>query len=199
MNEKTDNERRPSESTIDADSCELKQHEGGHAAWCTVAGSMLVYYSSFGIMNSFGFFQDYYTHDFLKDTPTSTIAFCGTLQMFLMNSLAAVSGALCDHYGVTVFIILSYLFGRWLIYFQVSLYWFGHWYYYRTCFIVFCPAWTILADISYSGLPHGSNHRLRHSTSIDSGWSTLQKTACSYNGFSFHRLRVRRHWISTYV
>lgn len=95
-------ERRHSEITTDIESCELKQREGGRAAWCTVAGSLLVYYSSFGIMNSFGFFQDFYTKKFLKDTPASTIAFCGTLQMFLMNSLAAVSGALCDRYGVTV-------------------------------------------------------------------------------------------------
>ncbi|KAF2034332.1 MFS general substrate transporter [Setomelanomma holmii] len=100
-------ERCPSESTIEA--CELNKdaREGGRAAWCTVAGSILVYYSSFGIMNSFGFFQDFYSQDFLKNTPTSTIAFCGTLQMFLMNSLAAISGALCDRYGVTYLYIGS--------------------------------------------------------------------------------------------
>jgi MCP family monocarboxylic acid transporter-like MFS transporter 10 len=102
MTEKPNNERRPSESTTDTESCTIKQFEGGRAAWCTVAGSALVYYASFGIMNSFGFFQDYYTRDFLKDTPATTIAFCGTLQMFLMNSLAAVSGALCDRYGARV-------------------------------------------------------------------------------------------------
>jgi MFS family permease len=107
MTEKIINERRPSESTTDTEKCEVKQSEGGRAAWCTVAGSALVYYASFGIMNSFGFFQDYYTRDFLKDTPATTIAFCGTLQMFLMNSLAAVSGALCDRYGVKVFTVFG--------------------------------------------------------------------------------------------
>ncbi|CAO2657115.1 Nn.00g032410.m01.CDS01 [Neocucurbitaria sp. VM-36] len=93
-------ERRASESTTDTESCELKGSEGGCAAWLTVAGSVLVYYASFGIMNSFGFFQNYYTSEFLRNTPTSTIAFIGTLQMALMNSLAAISGALCDRYGV---------------------------------------------------------------------------------------------------
>lgn len=102
MTEKSINERRPSESTLDTESGKLKHYEGGRVAWCTVAGSALVYYASFGIMNSFGFFQDYYTQKFLPDTPAMTIAFCGTLQMFLMNSLAAVSGALCDRYGVKV-------------------------------------------------------------------------------------------------
>lgn len=94
--------RRPSGSTTDSESCELKEREGDRAAWLTVLGSVLVYYASFGIMNSFGFFQNYYTNEFLKNTPTSTIAFVGTLQMALMNSLAAISGALCDRYGVKV-------------------------------------------------------------------------------------------------
>jgi MFS family permease len=53
-------------------------------------------------MNSFGFFQNYYSSTFLKQTPTSTIAFIGTVQMALMNLLAALSGALCDRYGVKV-------------------------------------------------------------------------------------------------
>ncbi|KAH4421506.1 hypothetical protein HBH92_001690 [Parastagonospora nodorum] len=100
MSEKSITERRQSDSETDTESCQLKQYEGGREAWLTVAGSALVYYASFGIMNSFGFFQNYYTVVFLKDTPATTIAFCGTLQMFLMNSLAAVSGALCDRYGV---------------------------------------------------------------------------------------------------
>jgi MCP family monocarboxylic acid transporter-like MFS transporter 10 len=109
MSEKSITERRPSDTETDTESCQLKQHEGGRAAWCTVAGSALVYYASFGIMNSFGYFQNYYTVNFLKDTPATTIAFCGTLQMFLMNSLAAVSGALCDRYGVRVCVTSFYI------------------------------------------------------------------------------------------
>ncbi|CAI9632382.1 unnamed protein product [Alternaria burnsii] len=92
--------RSPSQSTENTESKKLQEHDGGHAAWLTVAGSILVYYASFGVMNSFGFFQNYYSSDFLKQTPPSTIAFIGTLQMALMNLLAALSGALCDRYGV---------------------------------------------------------------------------------------------------
>jgi MCP family monocarboxylic acid transporter-like MFS transporter 10 len=94
--------RSPSQSTEDTESKKLQKHDGGRAAWLTVAGSILVYYASFGVMNSFGFFQNYYSSDFLKRTPPSTIAFIGTLQMALMNLLAALSGALCDRYGVKV-------------------------------------------------------------------------------------------------
>jgi MCP family monocarboxylic acid transporter-like MFS transporter 10 len=104
MTEKTQcsTECGPSGDTVDTESCIIKDQEGGRAAWFTILGSVLVYYASFGILNSFGFFQDFYTNNFLKNSPASTIAFIGTLQMALMNSLAAVSGALCDRYGVTV-------------------------------------------------------------------------------------------------
>ena len=90
------------EETSDIKTCGTGNSEDGIDAWLTVVGSIFVYYASFGIMNSFGFFQSYYTSEFLKDTPASTISFIGTIQMALMNSLAAVSGALCDHYGIKV-------------------------------------------------------------------------------------------------
>ncbi|KAF2877222.1 major facilitator superfamily domain-containing protein [Massariosphaeria phaeospora] len=93
-------DRRVSESTQDTEPQCSQEREGGKSAWLTVLGSFLVYYSSYGVLNSFGFFNDFYQVDFLKSTSPSTIAIIGTLQIALMNSLAAVSGALCDHYGV---------------------------------------------------------------------------------------------------
>ena len=95
-------DRLPSESTNDSESCKEKESEGGRAAWLTVAGSILIYYASSGLMNSFGFFQDFYSHQFLQNVSVSNIAFIGTLQMALMNLLAAISGSLCDRYGVQV-------------------------------------------------------------------------------------------------
>ncbi|KAF2632805.1 MFS general substrate transporter [Macroventuria anomochaeta] len=103
MSEKFHNsvEHRASDSTTDSETCIIKEErEGGVATWMTVVGSILVYYCSMGVLNSFGFFHNYYSHDFLKNTPTSVIAFIRTLQIALTNSLAAVSGALCDYYGI---------------------------------------------------------------------------------------------------
>lgn len=76
--------------------------EGGLRAWLTVAGSALVYFATFGIINSFGFFQEYYERTLLRGTPASTISFVGTLQITLMNVLAAPVGALFDCYGLRV-------------------------------------------------------------------------------------------------
>ncbi|KAF2751875.1 MFS general substrate transporter [Sporormia fimetaria CBS 119925] len=95
--------RRGSESTSESQLSDPKKEvEGGTEAWLTVAGSFLVYYASFGLINSFGYFQDYYKRQALQSTSATTIAFIGTLQMTLMNIIGPVSGALCDSYGVKV-------------------------------------------------------------------------------------------------
>jgi MCP family monocarboxylic acid transporter-like MFS transporter 10 len=90
------------ESTTDASTSGSKESETTRAACLTMTGSVLVFYASFGLMSSFGFFQDFYAHEFLRQTPNSSIAFIGTLQMALTNLMAAVSGALCDRYGIKV-------------------------------------------------------------------------------------------------
>lgn len=81
---------------------EKSHQDGGKQAWMTVVGSFLVYYSSFGILNSFGFFQDYYQDDYLHTISPSTIAFIGTLQLALMNFLSTVAGGICDAHGIKV-------------------------------------------------------------------------------------------------
>ena len=96
-------ERRATDSTTNTEFCDQeKPREGGAEAWLTVAGSFLVYYATFGLVNSFGFFLTYYKLHLLSSMSPSTIAFIGTLQVVLMNSLATISGALCDSYGVKV-------------------------------------------------------------------------------------------------
>jgi hypothetical protein len=80
----------------------ISEREGSLAGWLTVVGSSLVYFSAFGIINSFGFFQDIYQNRYLSSTPSSTIAFIGTIQITLMNVLAAPAGSLFDCYGLKV-------------------------------------------------------------------------------------------------
>ncbi|KAB2571922.1 Aspyridones efflux protein apdF [Lasiodiplodia theobromae] len=79
---------------------EKEPEEGGLRAWLTVVGSALVYFASFGFMNSFGYFQDFYQDDYLANYSSSTIAFIGTLQISLMYVVGPVAGALFDAYGL---------------------------------------------------------------------------------------------------
>ncbi|KAL1639397.1 hypothetical protein SLS58_007978 [Diplodia intermedia] len=79
---------------------EKEPQEGGLHAWLTVVGSALVYFASFGFMNSFGYFQDFYQANYLANYSSSTIAFIGTLQISLMYVVGPVAGALFDSYGL---------------------------------------------------------------------------------------------------
>lgn len=94
------------ELTSDVDESSLgisiKEKEGGVKGWLTVLGSSLVYFSTFGIINSFGFFQDLYKEKYLPNEPASTISFIGTIQILLMNLMAAPAGSLFDYYGLKV-------------------------------------------------------------------------------------------------
>jgi MFS transporter, MCT family, solute carrier family 16 (monocarboxylic acid transporters), member 10 len=85
----------------DSNSAE-KDAEGNLSSWLTVVGSSLVYFATFGIINSFGFFQNYYQTKFLVGTAPSTISFVGSIQITLMNLLAAPAGSLFDCYGLRV-------------------------------------------------------------------------------------------------
>lgn len=76
--------------------------EGGLRAWLCVAGSFLVYFASFSIMNSFGFSQSFYQLDYLSDYLPSEIAFIGTLQTALIYLTGSFAGALFDVYGLKV-------------------------------------------------------------------------------------------------
>lgn len=76
--------------------------EGGAQAWLAIAGSFLVYFASFGVVNSFGFFQTFYQQDYLKNYSPSVISFIGTLQITLMYLSGSVAGALFDVYGSKV-------------------------------------------------------------------------------------------------
>ncbi|KAK7736072.1 hypothetical protein SLS63_003593 [Diaporthe eres] len=73
--------------------------EGGAQAWLAITGSFLVYFASFGVINSFGFFQTFYQQDYLKNYSPSAISFIGTLQITLMYLSGSVAGALFDVYG----------------------------------------------------------------------------------------------------
>lgn len=83
-------------------STDTEPKEGGLRAWLTVLGSALVYFASFGFMNSFGYFQGFYETEYLRTYSSSTIAFIGTLQISLMYFVGPIVGALFDSHGLKV-------------------------------------------------------------------------------------------------
>lgn len=84
------------------DEDEYEYPEGGLRAWLVVAGSFLVYFASFGVVNSFGFFQTFYQTSYLQGYSATAISFIGTLQITIMYLSGSIAGALFDAYGLKV-------------------------------------------------------------------------------------------------
>ncbi|KAF7561630.1 hypothetical protein G7046_g2527 [Stylonectria norvegica] len=75
---------------------EPKVPDGGVVAWLQVAGSFLLFFNSWGIINAYGVFQ---THDdtvtLVHNTPDE-IAWIGSVQSFLLLIVGVVAGPLYD-------------------------------------------------------------------------------------------------------
>ncbi|RPD71696.1 MFS general substrate transporter [Lentinus tigrinus ALCF2SS1-7] len=71
--------------------------EGGLAGWLTVIGGSLVLFCTFGAVQSFGVYQDYYTRIYLAGTSTpSQVSWIGSVQVFLLFALSLPAGKLFD-------------------------------------------------------------------------------------------------------
>ena len=57
--------------------------EGDFRGWLTVFGASLALFCSFGQLNAFGTFQTWYADHQLQHLPPSTIAWIGSLQLFV--------------------------------------------------------------------------------------------------------------------
>jgi hypothetical protein len=76
---------------------------GGQKAWIQVLVSHLCVFNSFGYINSFGIFQQYYASTL--SLPPSTISWVGSIQILLVYFVGAFSGRALDagHYRLVLF------------------------------------------------------------------------------------------------
>ncbi|KAJ6592148.1 MFS general substrate transporter [Mycena vulgaris] len=70
--------------------------EGSIRGWLAVFGGSLVLISTFGNMQSFGVFQDFYTRIYFPEESPSTISWIGSVQLALQFIVGVVSGKLFD-------------------------------------------------------------------------------------------------------
>ncbi|KAJ8514291.1 hypothetical protein ONZ45_g8154 [Pleurotus djamor] len=81
--------------------------EGGVQAWSVAFGSFVALFSTFGIINSFGVFQEYYQKTQLPNSSSSTISLIGSIQLLLLYGLGPFVGRVFDAYGVKRIILLG--------------------------------------------------------------------------------------------
>ncbi|KAF9484046.1 MFS general substrate transporter [Pholiota conissans] len=70
--------------------------EGGMQAWLTVFGAFLFQFATFGYINAFGVYQDFYIREYLTAYSPSSIGWIGGMQLFLNFSSGTLAGPLSD-------------------------------------------------------------------------------------------------------
>ncbi|PYH82956.1 MFS monocarboxylate transporter [Aspergillus uvarum CBS 121591] len=68
----------------------------GLISWIQVIGSWFLFFNSWGVINTWGAFQTYYEENTLKHMSSSSIAWIGSLQAFLLMLFGVVTGPLFD-------------------------------------------------------------------------------------------------------
>ncbi|KAI1860339.1 uncharacterized protein JN550_011605 [Neoarthrinium moseri] len=81
------------------------QMDHGLRAWLQVLGCWILFANTWGLSNSFGVFQAYYTTTLLPDTSPSAVAWIGSIQIFLMMLIGVCAGWLLDA-GYLQFILI---------------------------------------------------------------------------------------------
>lgn len=105
--------------------------EGGRQAWLTVLGGFLILFCTFGTVQSFGVYQDYYSRVLLSERTASDISWIGSMQTFLLFAGGLPTGKLFDDgyfHHCLAFGSLIYLFSIFMLslvqpgqYYQVFL------------------------------------------------------------------------------
>ncbi|KAF2790647.1 MFS general substrate transporter [Melanomma pulvis-pyrius CBS 109.77] len=69
---------------------------GGLVAWLQVLGAFVLFFNSWGIINTFGSYQAYYETNLLPSSTPSAISWIGSIQAFLLLIVGAISGPIYD-------------------------------------------------------------------------------------------------------
>ncbi|KAK9477060.1 major facilitator superfamily domain-containing protein [Lipomyces japonicus] len=103
--------------------------DGGLVAWLQVSGSFILFMNSWGIVNTFGVFEAYYSSIHLSNKTPSDIAWIGSIQSFLLLLCSSASGPIFDRgyfFALTIFGSFFTVFGMMMLslsteYWQIML------------------------------------------------------------------------------
>ncbi|KAI3391322.1 hypothetical protein diail_7513, partial [Diaporthe ilicicola] len=86
--------------------------DGGLRAWSVAAGHAGAMFCTFGYINSFGIYEEYYASHQLKDSSSSAISWIGSLNLFFVFVGTLFGGPMFDRYGGKVILpaALVYVF-----------------------------------------------------------------------------------------
>ena len=70
--------------------------DGGIVAWTQVVGSWVLFFNTFGLINTFGIYQTYYASGDLFNASSSDISWIGSIQGLTILFVGALTGPLYD-------------------------------------------------------------------------------------------------------
>lgn len=82
---------------------------GGLVAWLQVLAGFMCFMNSWGLVNAFGVFQEYYSTTLIPDTSNSDISWIGSIQAFLLCAATVFAGPVFDQGHPRILIIFGSL------------------------------------------------------------------------------------------
>ncbi|KAJ9604896.1 hypothetical protein H2200_010285 [Cladophialophora chaetospira] len=103
--------------------------DGGRTAWLQVLASCLININTFGLVNTFGAYQEFYASNYLRNHSESVISWIGTTQAALLLIVGAFSGPMFDmgYFRVTFWVAaMTLVFAQMMLslskeYYQIML------------------------------------------------------------------------------
>ncbi|KAG8162282.1 hypothetical protein KVR01_008047 [Diaporthe batatas] len=86
----------PTAARSDPGSQDVAPPEEGFFAWLQVVGAFALNLNTWGLMNAYGAFQTFYQLDLLSSYSSSTIAWIGSTQAFLLFLVSVIAGPVFD-------------------------------------------------------------------------------------------------------
>ena len=80
---------------------------GGLSAWLQVLGSFMLFFNTWGLLNTFGVFQTYYESGQLFRESSSNIAWIGGIQAYMLLTVGFISGPIYDRGHLRILIIVG--------------------------------------------------------------------------------------------
>ncbi|KAI9713279.1 MAG: hypothetical protein M1828_001452 [Chrysothrix sp. TS-e1954] len=79
---------------------------GGLKAWLQVAGAFMLFFNSWGIINTFGAYQTFYESGTIFNESSSTISWIGAVQAFCLLFVGAITGPVYDagHFRILIYL-----------------------------------------------------------------------------------------------
>ena len=104
-----DAEESANDRTSDSSDDDEDFPEGGLRAWLGVFGSFCAMFMVFGIVNSTGAFQDYFSSNQLRDYSSEQIGWIFSLNLFLVFLCGIYSGRIFDVHGPRILVAVGSL------------------------------------------------------------------------------------------